>query len=75
MVSTHNLTIHAVVVNLSPALVTFSLSVDAPELLDGEWIATRYDGGDVRRIAVGKRGAVSDSLGGNATAVYSIAAA
>eukprot|EP01050_Picozoa_sp_SAG11_P027811 SAG11_NODE_7190_length_1181_cov_1.992606_1_plen_304_part_01 len=39
-----NLTIHAVVVNLSPGACKFSLAVDAPELLEGEWIATRRHG-------------------------------
>ena len=32
-----NLTIHAVVVNLSPEVVAISLAVGAPELLDGRW--------------------------------------
>ena len=64
-----NLRIHAVVVNLSPAPVTFSLTVDAPELTDGQWVATRDDGGE----RVIKRGAMSDSLGSNATGVYTIA--
>ena len=72
-----NLTIHLVVVNLKQAGI-FELTIDAPELRHGSWAATRQQQQQQQRrqgpVVPLSRSMLSDKVGANATAVYSIQA-
>ena len=70
----NNLTIHVVVVNLSPTPWNFTLAVDASELLEGQWVAMRRVGDVIQHTALDQGVLGGEMLEGNSTAVYAIEA-